>query len=58
MNVSGATKSGVPQLRGGGDVPVRGVVVLDGAGILAYLLAADEVGAVHLVVVPDPRFER
>jgi len=43
----------VTQLSGGGDVPVRGVVVLHCAGVLAYLLAADQVGAVHLVVVAD-----
>jgi hypothetical protein len=48
----------ISQLRGGGDVPMRGVVVLHCTGVLAYLLAADQVGDVHLVVMADPRFER
>ncbi|SKT40861.1 Uncharacterised protein [Mycobacteroides abscessus subsp. abscessus] len=37
---------------------MRGVVVLHGTGVLAYLLPANQVGVVHLVVVADSRFER
>ena len=48
----------IAQACGGGDIPVRGVVVLHGTGVLAELLAADYVGVVHLVPVADPRFER
>ena len=51
-------QTGVTHIRGRGDVPVRGVVVLDSAGVLAQLLSADQRGAVHLVVVADPGFER
>jgi hypothetical protein len=36
---------------------VRRVVVLHGAGVLANLLAPDDVGVGHLVPVSDPRFE-
>ena len=48
----------VAQFRGGGDIPVCWVIVLHCTGVLAYLLAADQVGLVRLVVVADPRFER
>ena len=36
---------------------MRGVIVLHGAGVFADLLAADQIGTVHLVVVADPGFE-
>ena len=48
----------IAQLCGGGDIPVRRVIVLHCAGELADLLVADQVGVAHLVVVADPRFER
>ena len=57
VNVSGATRLRIAQFPRGGDVPVRGVIVLHRAGVLANLLAADEVGAVHLVVMADPSLE-
>ena len=51
-------QSRISQRSGGVDIPVRGVIVLHRAGVLAHLFAADQVGAVHLVVMADPRFER
>ena len=47
----------VAQRRRGIDIPVHGVIVLHGPGVLTDLLAADQIGAVHLVVVADPGFE-
>jgi len=48
----------VSQFRGGGDIPVGGVVVLHCTGVLADLLSADPVGVVHLVLMAHPRFKR
>src|SRR5690606_33781139 len=49
---------GIAQLSCRGDVPVGRVVVLHRAGVLAELLAAHQIGVVHLVPVADPGFER
>ena len=45
----------VTQFRGGGDIPVCGVIVPHCTGVLADLLSADPVGVVHLVVMAHPR---
>jgi hypothetical protein len=48
----------VAQLRGGGDISVRGVIVLHATRLFAQLLTADQVGVAHLVGVADPGIDR
>ena len=53
MNVSGARQRVVTELRGGCLVEEGGVVVLDGDGVLADLLAPDHVVVGIAEVHPD-----